>query len=253
MAKKSFDWGWIETRLDKNFEKKIAKELRRLVASQPVIEEGEPVPYREDRPERGLTFHQALERFVDPELSTASEPDQAPLSERAALERRGSVLVGKLNRGDVITSGIAQGASSRTIVDPSLWELLMYRVDLDAVVGHGRIFEKPEFFLPTEIPLNVRSVPKWLLAYDRPAVAAFEHDAGYRKVSRRGERYALGEKQSLIIKRLHEASQTNDPWRDGRSLLDTAGSESTNLMDLFKNKRDLIVSDGMGLYRLNLD
>ncbi|SDB59045.1 hypothetical protein [Bauldia litoralis] len=249
MAKKSFDWRGIETQ----FGKKIAKEVRRIVASQPVTEEGEPVPYREDRPERGLTFHEALERFVDPELPGDSEPDRAPLSERAALEKRAVVLFGKLKRGDVISSGIAQGASSRTIVDPSLFELLMYRVDLDAVVGHRRIFEKPEFFLPAEIPLNVRSVPKWLLAYDRPVIAAFAHDARYRKVSVREERYALGEKQSRIIKVLHEASQTNDPWRDGRSLLDAAGSESTNLMDLFKNKRDLIVSDGTGLYRLKLD
>lgn len=77
----------------------------------------------------------------------------------------------------------------------------------------------------------------------------------YKEVILRGRTYHLGEVQAGIVRQLHEASEGQNPWIHGKTLLAHSSSQAARFQDVFKNKsgwRDLIESDGRGHYRLNL-
>ena len=77
----------------------------------------------------------------------------------------------------------------------------------------------------------------------------------YGEVVLNGEVFRLGALQSAVVRELHLASQTDNPWRLGKSLLSNANAQTLRMVDLFKTKhnwRALIISDGRGRYRLNL-
>lgn len=76
----------------------------------------------------------------------------------------------------------------------------------------------------------------------------------YREFILHGETLHMGNKQALIIKYLHEKSQSDNPWVHGKELMKIAGSESWKIQNLFgrhKNWRTAIKSDGRGYYRFN--
>jgi len=92
-----------------------------------------------------------------------------------------------------------------------------------------------------------------LSASGTPA-AAF--DPSFRHITFRGHRYCFGVMQASIVKKLYEMAKAGDPWQHGKKLLEEVGSESFNLRSIFSRQpswRDLIVSDGRGLYRLHPD
>ncbi len=83
---------------------------------------------------------------------------------------------------------------------------------------------------------------------------SFKHNNHYRAVSLRGEEFKLGPIQASIVKELHTASMTDNPWVYGKSLLHESGSSAYHMRDVFKSQkrwRKLILSDGRGYYRLN--
>ena len=85
---------------------------------------------------------------------------------------------------------------------------------------------------------------------------AFQHDADYRNVRLGSTEMALGAVQAQVVRALHEAALTDQPWLDGKRVLSEAGATSMRMSDVFKSKkgwRDLIVSDGRGRYRLRLN
>jgi hypothetical protein len=88
----------------------------------------------------------------------------------------------------------------------------------------------------------------------RPAVTSIFRQANdYGEVHVAGRVFNLGPVQSRVVKQLHRAAITGDPWCSGKALLAAAGSSSTRLADLFKSQRDwrqLIESDRRGNYRL---
>jgi hypothetical protein len=60
-----------------------------------------------------------------------------------------------------------------------------------------------------------------------------------------------------IMRRLHEASRTEEPWLAGKRLLADCGYQSNWLGDVFKRHRnpswrELIQGNGKGSFRLNL-
>ena len=85
-------------------------------------------------------------------------------------------------------------------------------------------------------------------------VQPFAHSDDYGKVTIDGRMFSLGERQAMVVRRLHEAALAGQPWQNGKALLQNARSQSTRLHDLFKSKgpdwHQLILSDGRGLYRL---
>lgn len=91
-----------------------------------------------------------------------------------------------------------------------------------------------------------------------PAVSVesqFVHRDDYSEVVFSGELFRLGPLQASVVRQLHEASGTASPWRPGKELLSASNASTMRIVDLFKvkkNWRTLIVSDGRGNYRLNL-
>lgn len=84
---------------------------------------------------------------------------------------------------------------------------------------------------------------------------AFTHSDHYQTVALGSKRFRFGMIQANVIRQLHEASQTKQPWIHGKILLDKAGSRCHQLKNLFNSKpdwRDCIESDGRGYYRLNI-
>ena len=77
----------------------------------------------------------------------------------------------------------------------------------------------------------------------------------YRQVRTAGLMFNLGPVQARVVKRLHQAATSSDPWCEGKFILGEAGSSSTRMADVFKSQphwRRLIDSDGRGRYRLRL-
>lgn len=75
----------------------------------------------------------------------------------------------------------------------------------------------------------------------------------YKEVIIGGRSFRLGPCQAEVVRLLHQAARTEEPWRHGKAVLAAAGSSSTRMADLFKSQRhwrELIASDGRGHYRL---
>lgn len=82
-----------------------------------------------------------------------------------------------------------------------------------------------------------------------------EHTADYREVRFRGDLYLFGEIQGKVIRRLHEASKTDNPWVSGKTVLKYSGSgdSASKLANLFRRHeawQKLVLSNGRGEYRL---
>lgn len=83
----------------------------------------------------------------------------------------------------------------------------------------------------------------------------FQHTPDYRTVRLGATELSLGPVQAEIVRLLHKAALTDQPWCNGKTLLSDAGAASLRMSDVFKsqtNWRDLIQSDGRGRYRLRL-
>lgn len=95
---------------------------------------------------------------------------------------------------------------------------------------------------------------------DQPSVSPTEESLflqrnNYAEVVLNGEVFRLGLLQASIVRELHRASQTDNPWRHGKELLANSNAQTMRMVDLFKTKRNwrtLIASDGRGYYRLNI-
>lgn len=77
----------------------------------------------------------------------------------------------------------------------------------------------------------------------------------YREVRAAGLLFNLGPVQARVVKRLHEAATSANPWCEGKLILGEAGSSSTRMADVFKSQphwRRLIDSDQRGRYRLRV-
>ena len=84
---------------------------------------------------------------------------------------------------------------------------------------------------------------------------SFIHRNNYAEVVLNGDVFRLGLLQASIVRALHQASQSDNPWRHGKELLASSNAQTMRMVDLFKTKRNwrtLIASDGRGYYRLNI-
>ena len=82
------------------------------------------------------------------------------------------------------------------------------------------------------------------------------HNENYTSVRVDGTWHSLGPKQAMVIKFLKDASESPEPWCDGKHLLSEVGSSLLRMVDLFKRKpvwRRLITADGKGRYRLSTE
>jgi hypothetical protein len=228
------------------------------------------------RPKRGLAPDKALECWSDPalyqELVALVGSSDLPCTELCGNEiqdreraqqyqKQREVLEvafrSKLQDGELLASAIAEYADSREIIHPSLWDLLQVDYQFEECVGDGRALKMPEFFERTAIPLNVKQIPDWLddeLAAQ--GLNVFRHDRDYRHVVLRGMEFSLSPIHAKVVKSLHQAWLSGEPWQRGDTILEAAGSAQIKMVDAFKSRADwkiLIESDGKGMYRLRID
>lgn len=79
-------------------------------------------------------------------------------------------------------------------------------------------------------------------------------DPSFRVVQVDGQAHSFGDIQSNVLRLLHQASQSGEPWQSGKRLLKDAGSVSFSLPNVFKRRpiwRKLVISDRQGNYRLS--
>lgn len=146
------------------------------------------------------------------------------------------------------THGYIELASHHGAIRITLEDLLVTRTERDR-------FERACGMGPGE-PEAVASHKATPLVAEHPANATqFVHRDDYSEVVFSGELFRLGPLQAAVVRQLHEASQSGNPWRPGKELLSNSSASTMRIVDLFKvkkNWRTLIVSDGRGNYRLNL-
>ena len=93
-------------------------------------------------------------------------------------------------------------------------------------------------------------------ATDKPAATDVWHSDDFTRVRVASEWHSFGPKQAAVLRLLKAASDSDNPWLDGKRLLEEADAATMRLIDLFKRKpvwRQMIEADGKGRYRLNVD
>lgn len=79
-------------------------------------------------------------------------------------------------------------------------------------------------------------------------------DMSFKKVTFNGQEYTFGTIQAGILRLLYDAATTDQPWQNGKQLLNKVGSQSFSIANVFKRNtiwRQLIISDGRGMYRMS--
>ena len=93
-------------------------------------------------------------------------------------------------------------------------------------------------------------------AAGKPAATDVWHSDDFGRVRVANEWHDFGPKQAAVFRLLKAASDTENPWLDGKRLLEEADAATMRLIDLFKRKaiwRQLVIADGKGRYRLNIE
>jgi hypothetical protein len=93
-------------------------------------------------------------------------------------------------------------------------------------------------------------------AAGKPVTTDVWHSDDFTRVRVASEWHSFGPKQAAVLRLLKAASESENPWFDGKRLLEEADASTMRLIDLFKRKpawRQMIEADGKGRYRLNID
>lgn len=174
---------------------------------------------------------------------------------RAAAEKD---FYDQLSDAQIIGSGIADGGHGRIPIDPTLWDILEIDYEFYEANGEDRSFKKVEFFALSAVPLNIRTIPKWLDdLLGQQGYNSFRHTEDYRHVCLHGIDYVLSPLLAKIVRILHLARlEDGHGWRNGKQVLELAGSAQLKMSDALKDRKDskaLIQSDGKGMFRLALE
>jgi hypothetical protein len=125
----------------------------------------------------------------------------------------------------------------------------------DLVILHEdlRQFEKLHN-LAAQNPCKIISVHKIKTTASSTVHRPFSQQNDCRVVALNGYRFNFGDIQAAIIRQLLAASNTDNPWVHGKTLLANAGSTSMVMRDAFRhqpNWKELVAADGRGYYRLS--
>ena len=131
----------------------------------------------------------------------------------------------------------------------------LYRDDLVLLERDLMEFEKLHN-LAAQSQCKVISVHKISVKPDQPQqhTHSLIQENDYRYVRTPEHEYSFGDVQAAIVRQICEASFTDNPWRNGKTMLGKAGSTSLIMRDVFRHQphwKELIHSNKRGYYRLN--
>ena len=199
--------------------------------------------------------------------------DIAQAIQRQRYKRLQDDLFKRLAKGTLLSSAVdntTDPSHPRSLIHPSLYDddAISYDIHRRAVIACGRTLWNVEIFEPNEIPTNVTRYPNWLAQYSDQAPgdeaprnvgtadgAAFRHDPTYEHVWIGDREFSLTSLQGRIVRELHQAAVSGQPWMKIAQLHDAVAFEAHALHQVFKRMpswRELIRSDRRGNYRLNL-
>jgi hypothetical protein len=228
------------------------------------------------RPRKGFSADEAFARWSDserykelvelaqtsdlPSLMDADQIIRDPQRRKLFLSKR-EKLEGEFRKRllseEIFASAISEYSDRRDVIHPSFWDLLEISYDLDCLNANGREYKKPEFFTVDCIPLNVRPIPDWLdETLGELGLNIFRHDASYQHISLHGISYVLSPLHANVVSILYQAWLAGEPWRNGKEVLQQAGSTQLKMVDVFKSRGDwrtFIEFDGKKMYRLRME
>ncbi|HEV7253602.1 MAG TPA: hypothetical protein VGN97_10970 [Mesorhizobium sp.] len=232
------------------------------LAAKPIGRELEDAAKAFSRPSFLQVFKRAeaerdrlFSRFTDEpehELRRADDKvDRASRLLRTALRKR-------LRAGELIATGIKVPASllsPRQVIGPELWRVLEPDFDDSSARGAGLTVVDVLVCEPHELEAHVCRVA----SEDTGEAAASPVgicNSNYTTVRLSEGEFLLGPVQASVIRELHQASLTPDPWRTGRAVLDAAGSNSKGIRDVFQRHTDpswrLLIEEKRARYRLRV-
>ena len=189
---------------------------------------------------------------------TEMTPDTACCSSPHALE--GYVPVAPESCRVIFSRGVVQRRKfpsrkqkAHYLIVEHLEKAELHRDDLVILNEDVERFER-EYNLKPRKPCRVVSVHKLGATKNSKQQVLLSQQNDYRLVIITGYEFHFGQIQASIVKQLHEASMTENPWVYGKTLLLNAGSNSMVMRDAFRHQphwKQLIHSNGKGHYRLS--
>ncbi len=161
-------------------------------------------------------------------------------------------LMAKLRSGELSASGIDRRiniTTKREAIDPELWDLLKPGFKNSDAKGPGL------HIVHIEVEAAAGGRAARTAAPPHAPAEEFAFSEGYRRVRIREHKFDFSGGQCTVIRLLHEASRSSDPWVVGKTLIYAAGYNFMYVGDAFrrhKNWRELIEGNRRGLYRLKL-
>jgi hypothetical protein len=149
----------------------------------------------------------------------------------------------------------------RHTIDPPAYEQEYARLKdeearlIQELVRRGE--SPPRVELPREKAREVHSPAAEVLPSSESAGVEFTHSEDYASVVMPdGQKFALTRDQGDVIKMLHEAWISGNPWVSKKRILEMLKRETSRLQDIFRSTpgawKALIKSGRRGVYRLNL-
>jgi hypothetical protein len=160
----------------------------------------------------------------------------------------------KLKSGELCAVGVevpASASSTHELINPQLWHVLVPNFEESTAAGAGLNVVDILVFDSTELKLATKIVDDTSIAaaYEPISIVANKDCS----VVVLGEvEFRFGQLQAAVVKALHEASHTDDPWRNGKALLAETGAQTRSLGDLFRRHQNwrLLIETYRGMYRL---
>lgn len=236
-------------------------------------------------PEAYAAMREYWEHRLGVSVAAGKKPTQRVLLHKEYKKRRNPLVRAfhtLLEEGRLLATAVhkyADPTAARILVDPEVFSDAYIRFDMGHIRGRTRPYELElvEIFAPPGVPRNVRVIRDWYWEIYEPSRAgepestvvpaaasttpvttpAFDHYAAYRHVTIHGTDFSLTTVQATVVRQLHEAHLSGNPWQYGATLLHAAGSRSLSLFQIFRRQTSphwsvLIESDGRGYYRLNV-
>jgi hypothetical protein len=163
-------------------------------------------------------------------------------------------LLERLKSGELCAIGFevpASASSTQELINPQLWHVLVPKFDDSTAAGAGLnlvdilVFDSTEMRLATKIDDDTSIAA----AYEPISIVA---NRDYSVVVLGEVEFKFGQLQAAVVKALHGASRTDDPWRNGKALLAETRAQTRSLGDLFRRHQNwrLLIETYRGMYRL---